>query len=231
MSPLLLPFDVQKDRPRYLPLLTNLQAWFKADDLNLADGAEIASWPDASGNGRTATQATAAARPLMALNAINGRPATRWDGTAKNLKTPAYTQAQPDTFFVVGKSIILSGGFTFCDALTNLAHCFFRLNTVFSVTAGTTVPTMALDVNYHILAAQFNGVSSYVRKDGVSGSVATCGNGTINGLTIGSRGGGAFPMNGDIAEIMHYSGVLTADQLNQVGAYLSAKYNLPWTPA
>lgn len=57
-----------------------LAVWFKLDMLtNLADGAAVSLWPDASGNGCDAFQALAANRPTFVANAINGQPAVRFN--------------------------------------------------------------------------------------------------------------------------------------------------------
>ena len=52
-----------------------LKAWFKADaGISVANGAAIPQWDDQSGNGRHATQATAADRPIYRTNRLNGLP-------------------------------------------------------------------------------------------------------------------------------------------------------------
>jgi hypothetical protein len=51
--------------------------WYKADDLALADGAGVASWPDASGNGRSLTP-TATSTPTFVASAVGGKPGVRF---------------------------------------------------------------------------------------------------------------------------------------------------------
>jgi len=48
-------------------------------------------------------------------------------------------------------------------------------------------------------------------------------------LGIGATSGSAFPLNGDIAEIVFYDKVLNSNELNHVGAYLEVKYGLDTT--
>lgn len=77
--------------PRNLP---GLALWLAADKLTgLADGAAVATWPDASGNGRDAAQATAAKRPTYRTNVLNGKPVLRFDGVDDGLATPSITLA------------------------------------------------------------------------------------------------------------------------------------------
>jgi hypothetical protein len=51
--------------------------WLRADDLELADGADVASWSDVSGNARHLD--TSVGTQTYYRNAINGRPAVRFE--------------------------------------------------------------------------------------------------------------------------------------------------------
>lgn len=66
--------------------------WFKADALkNLANGASVAVWPDASGQGNNAALVAPANSPTFAAAAINGLPAVHFDAALKtqmSLKRP-----------------------------------------------------------------------------------------------------------------------------------------------
>src|SRR5262245_56365396 len=57
-----------------------LGLWLRADDLGLSDGAAVASWADASGQGSHATQGTAGRRPVFQAAAVAGHGAVRFDG-------------------------------------------------------------------------------------------------------------------------------------------------------
>jgi|GEM_PF-1561034 len=59
---------------------TGLRLWLKADGLPLADGAPVAAWRDASGQGHDLSQAAVAAQPVFRTNALAGRPAVEFDG-------------------------------------------------------------------------------------------------------------------------------------------------------
>lgn len=63
-----------------------LLAWWKADALTeLVDGNSVASWPDVSGNGKTATSATN--NPTYKEHILAGRPVVRFDGTNDEITT------------------------------------------------------------------------------------------------------------------------------------------------
>lgn len=56
-----------------------LAAWFRGDAVQ-AEGGRVSRWGDVSGRQRHASAADPASRPLYAAQAINGRPALRFDG-------------------------------------------------------------------------------------------------------------------------------------------------------
>src|SRR4051794_15003785 len=81
--------------------------WFAADRITgLADAAAVATWPDASGNGNDATQATSAKRPVYKTGILNGLPVVRFTAANQHrLATAAFAVAlaQPSTVVCVGK--------------------------------------------------------------------------------------------------------------------------------
>lgn len=58
--------------------LDGLALWFKADAIDAADGDPLASWPDSSGNGFDAVQATGSKKPLY--RTPDGLPGVHFDG-------------------------------------------------------------------------------------------------------------------------------------------------------
>ncbi len=67
--------------------VAGLQLWLAADAIpGLSDGQPVASWPDGSGLGRHAAQATAAKRPTYRVNIQNGRPGVQFDGIDDGLR-------------------------------------------------------------------------------------------------------------------------------------------------
>jgi hypothetical protein len=57
--------------------------WFRADNATLValgDGGAVGTWPDESGNGRNATQATASAKPTFKTNQKGALPGVLFDG-------------------------------------------------------------------------------------------------------------------------------------------------------
>jgi hypothetical protein len=68
-----------------------LAMWLKADAITgLADGAALGKWVDSSGNDLDPFQKDASKRPVWKANAVNGRPAVRFDGSDDLLRTDHY---------------------------------------------------------------------------------------------------------------------------------------------
>jgi hypothetical protein len=67
-------------------LLPNLEWWLKADTLGLANLASVNSWPDSSGNGRTATPFVGQAAPVYKTGvSITGLPMVEFNGVNNNM--------------------------------------------------------------------------------------------------------------------------------------------------
>lgn len=107
----------------YNPLtaITWHHAFWASDPLwaHPADGGQIASWRDGSGNGRGATQALNYRRPSYraAAPTMNGYPAVEGDGEASFLTTAAYT---PVTGPLTVVAVASSGTFSTWSALWGL---------------------------------------------------------------------------------------------------------------
>ncbi|GBF42992.1 hypothetical protein LPTSP2_22850 [Leptospira ellinghausenii] len=84
---------------------SSLVLWFKADILNLSDGANVQTWNDFSGKGNHLTQVTYPTRqPMYRLNQVNGLPALNF--SQASLTSMSYSGG-------TGFSSINSGSFFF----------------------------------------------------------------------------------------------------------------------
>jgi hypothetical protein len=72
------------DRPASvepIPVTAGLVAcWDARDVVGVGDGGAVSSWPDSSGNGWAAAQATGSKQPTWHRAGINGMPAVKFDG-------------------------------------------------------------------------------------------------------------------------------------------------------
>lgn len=90
--------------------LVGLQLWYDADQLALTDGADVESWPDSSGQGRTLTGVA----PTFKTNQLNGRPGVEFDGALEYLThlagAPFVNGDQVTVFAVYKRGIGISNG-------------------------------------------------------------------------------------------------------------------------
>ncbi len=90
---------------------SNLEYWFLADTIGLADGTVVSSWTDSSGNtGRTATGA-GATRPTFKTNIFNSQPVVRYT-TATNQVLSTSDSASLQTAFSGDTAFTAVGAFS-----------------------------------------------------------------------------------------------------------------------
>ena len=91
-----------------LTVSNELRLWLAADaGVATGGGGEVTDWADQSPNLNDAAQRTAGEEPLLVSNAINGKPALRFDGADDYLEIPNSASLQPLsgdwTVFFVGQ--------------------------------------------------------------------------------------------------------------------------------
>lgn len=81
----------------------DLALWLDADDASTItlNGSTVSQWDDKSGNGRHATQATAANQPTYNLTEFNGKPALVWPNVSSAVRMDIQPFAAQSFFFVV----------------------------------------------------------------------------------------------------------------------------------
>jgi hypothetical protein len=227
------------------PVTAGLQLWFEADTATQADSAPVTLWPDKSGLARDLSVAAGTTAPLMRRAAVNGRAAVEFNGSSDLLKTysKTFTIAQPDTFFLVYKSL---------DSDTNPNRTFVFDSRSSSVrqslgrpVAGTTRIYANLDLNatgttypfpsFQLWGGEYNGAASTLRvneKVVASGNTGTSGLGgfTLGGLSTSGNYGYDFGHE-LVAEVLVYQGRLSDAQRRSVTDWLDQKYDvLPADP-
>ena len=65
----------------------DLALWLDADDASTVtlNGSTVSQWDDKSGNGRNASQGSAALQPIYTTNGLNGKPVLSFDGSDDQL--------------------------------------------------------------------------------------------------------------------------------------------------
>lgn len=230
--------------------VAGLQLWLKADaglyqdsagaTPAAADGDPVGRWSDQSGNGRHATQATAAKRLTLRTggNGVNGLPALRADGVDDYLETgvlPAY--ASFTAFFVVRRVGAPTGyshlagslpGYTASGAdfwqLYAPSGGTFQLNfDPVSLDISTAVPFSTSAVLVSVRKDDAGAGSSEMWLDGEIGG-AGAGNETIasHALFLGAWNSNAY--HGDLLEVILYDSALPDNDRRGVESYLRSRW-------
>lgn len=224
-----------------LQLGSSLALWLRADLGVTLNGATVSAWADQSGNGRHATQGTAARQPTYNATGIGARQSI--DFSASTWLTPTMASAAGDfTIFIVHlpDGITGTGGGTgqyFLDFQTGrlvIAH----LSSTVSGSGGyydVAFRTVAAASGAQVLAFRLNstgGNSASIRRDGTT---------ILSGKSYTQRAlggvqsiGADYPhvpttsgqYYGKISEIVICSGNLTDANTQAVERYMGARYGI-----
>ena len=210
--------------------IDGLALWLDAADtstVTLDTGVSV--WADKSGNGRNASQSTGNNQPIYTAGGLNGKNVLTFDGTNDTMPTASFTQNQPSTMFAVVQVLNTSGSINFIDGFgVNRAAIFRRVTNNWTAFAGAElVGSTSTDTNWHTFSAVFNTTSSLLRVDGTQIASGNVGSQNVTtGLSLGSYNGTSGYLNGSIAEVLFYGGVLTASQIAAVETHLQKKWGL-----
>ena len=86
----------------WTPALISTALWLDANDsstITIATG--VSTWADKSGNGKNATQGTAANQPTYSSTGFNSKPTIQFDGTNDSFDLTAVTQTSGQNVFAV----------------------------------------------------------------------------------------------------------------------------------
>jgi hypothetical protein len=232
--------------------ISGLQLWLDASDastlydattggsLVAADGG-VARWEDKSGNGRHATQGTAANRPLRKAAQQNGNDTLLFDGTNDTLAFTALTIPSSHTVFSVfqrSTSGILSVPIANDSGGVRYPFLWFNSdNNVYEISsdAGTlTVGSASTASGYFVATTKRTAnTSKEFWRDGQSIDEFTSGTQVTTAVSqswsaIGSResGGSKAYHNGDICEIIIYDSALSDSDREAVENYLMSKWGI-----
>lgn len=187
-----------------------------------ADGAAVDQWDDASGNVRHVT-ASSTARPTLALNGINGRPALLFDGSNDALVCAAAqwgtALAAPRSFVAVAKSSTASGDHSLVDSANGAPGSTVFINSgtnwaAFYASAGSAVTGGTPDTSPHLFRSVNQGGSNgtNVAVDETVYTLNTAGGtATLPSLSIGMSRFATAPWSGHIAFLAVYAGDVTTD--------------------
>lgn len=218
----------------FLPTeIPGLVLWLKADtgtfqDTGLTtpavvDADPVGGWQDQSGSSNHALQSTAGLRPLLKLGIQGGLPALLFDGSDDALNVTGLNQAQPTTWFVVGRSIDGADNRHLIDGVTTDQTIGF--NAGLAIYAGGSVLRYApAPTTWILLSVIFNSTASSMALKSETVATGDAGTQAINSLRIGQESGGLTTLNGYIGEILLYNSALSNLNLRRVEYYLNARW-------
>lgn len=220
--------------------LSDLVGWYEADqfdagDIHLISGEQrVDSWINlATGMGNLGT--ATATKPYYEEDPIGiGLPGARFD-VAEALRmadASGETYAQPNTIFVVGQ---LAEGATLpavlIDGLTTGRHYLATLTdgsgAELTAFADSTIDsnTELSDSWPQVVAAQFNGASSFIRQDSVETASGDVGTDPFHPMWLGSRSSSPFRyFTGWIFAVLVYNAALSEAETADVENYLRLKW-------
>lgn len=226
-----------------LPVTSGVQIHLDASSITGAtDGAGIALWPDLSGAGNDATQATAANQPIY--NASNpvfgGNPTVQFDGATSWMDLPddivdvtsctAFAVAQYTALDLGHSQYILAGQDGSGDGRIRFMHEIGsgQYND-FSWRIGNTNWTAMFvdaDTEWHVFGLTSAAVAYLDGANVASYSNTAAAGTTADALCIGSyREGNKDYFGGYLAELIIYDHVLTEEEISQVSDYLAEKWS------
>lgn len=203
--------------------------------LGLADGANVATWPDEIGTSNL-TQGVVLNQPVYIASGIGGKPSVRFQGsvTAKYVQG-AFASAvnQPCEAFMVLNCRTGSGDETLLTSHASSGGLVYLNGTGTRIYAGVNTKTGSGFTRNaaHALRIVLNGSSTSMTMDSASvmasGGTDPGGNG-YGGFTLGANNSGGNPLDdADIAFVGIISGALTAAQRTNMHAWAKSFYGTP----
>jgi hypothetical protein len=242
--------DIGTTEPTLL-ITDRLQLWLKADAGALTDAAGgVTSWADQSGKGNHATQSDSSKAPDLILNALNGKPVLRFNGTNDYLDVadaPSIRITGDISSFVVVRFDDFAG----YQAIWSKATGNLPAPTDWYLFNGTGVPIAyrgdgtysnlgSVPANqpvtagtYLILGFEMGGATLTHYLNGLSigsGQITATPADAGKALRIGSRDDLGTIMKGDLAEVLIYDRALSDTDRTAVLDYLNSRYALQILP-
>jgi hypothetical protein len=214
---------------------SNLKLWLRSDLAVTSASSAVSTWGDVCGLGNDATQSTGGNQPTLVESAINGNPALQFNGTSSKMSLPTSltlgVQSNPYEMFIVAKSsssniqFLIAGGATeqFEYHLNGMGARFIPTTTVY-LDKGT--DKNYTDGNAHLFSARASSSGGAVRVNGIDGGTTSNNilSSNAGNLLLGVRSNGAYFLNGEIAEVILYNRVLSAEERTTVEQYLKGRY-------
>ena len=194
--------------------------------------AYVTTLYDQSGNGRDATQATAASQPQIVADGVvvtdgNGKPAMDFEGTDDYLQF-SHSASQPFSIIFVHESdTTLAASNEFFDTLAGGRALIDQSGSDYRLFANLVAGSgIAVDTDPSLIFTVFNGASSLLAKNGVSSGTLNAGTsatGSINSIGLSSPSGSYY--NGKISEFILYASDQSTSR-TAIEANIASRYGI-----
>ena len=217
---------------------TPLALWFDADELVLADGANVTTWPDLSGNSRDLTNAggTFKAPIFRETGGVNSHAAVEFNALGSPvtlLRTAIFTTiAQPThKFLSLKQRTWVSGRVLYTEDSVSYQSYLRQFPATPSLQiangAGTQAITgVSVGAEYHLLEILNDGSTSTVIVDDNAPIAANLGTTGMDSFTLGALYTGLVPSSVSFTAAYAFSGELAGADLTNMRAYLKAKFGV-----
>ena len=229
---------------------SGLQVWLDAGAVNSADPAQVdgsgnvQQWNDLSSNNKHASNATVADRPRYVASGLNGKPVLRFgqdnDDNGDRLYLGDLGASFPTgaSVFVVA-TIDNDGRYNLFGNRNNderwAANTWneSRPGSFRAGRSGSSTFTLGdwPTTGSHVFSLESDSTQFEILINGssIGTDTANYNSGVGNNWTIGNRSTNGQQLRGDIAELILYNRVLSAEEANAVGYYLANKYGVTST--
>jgi len=213
----------------------------EGDSLGLADGAAVGTWTDLSGLNNHATQGTAAAQPTYVASnaAYNGHATVSFDGTSDYMDlNGSMVTVDNFTLFIVGNVDVQGFDQYFISGQGGAGNDRLRIagynwNNDINVRVGNiggyTMGAGTLDMGTHVMTITGTSDAWLDLGSMIAGQANTAGALNPSDFVLGCYDDavGTGPrdfLHGDMAEVILYNEILSANDVEAINAELYAKY-------
>jgi hypothetical protein len=227
-------------------VVNNLRTWLKAD-AGVTGLTNVSGWADQTSNNFVASQGNGAAQPTILDDRINFNPAIQFDGfndqlviTGGIMGTATYNDLN---VFAITRTNTIQVSSIFFETQASggriNAHIPWNDNNLYW-DAGSGAAPNRLNTNWGgtintgflwSLLASTNTTALGTNQSIVRNGLQIIADGNLNPFTgnnsnmfIGSNGSNIF--NGEISELLFYTGTLTSGEYNRIQSYLATKYGI-----
>jgi len=235
------------------PATSSLKIHFQADSLsNLANGNNVASWNDNSGN---LNHVTAVNPPTFAASGLNAKPSVSFSSVSNQhlirAGSSGLTGSNYAIFSVFNPTLVVSSSHGIisiasgCNSYEKEQMIVWMPGPVHHIAEaglcniisvpGSSDPLVSGNSYIDSFTYQISNTANLYLNGKTVASVATPATAFSSAdydITVGQRRaqGAATAFNGQIAEVIYFDGAFTSVNRTVVECYLSSKYNIPLDP-